>query len=41
MATSDLIGGGDIAPRGLGEGKRSSSLYYAVSVIVGRARAPR
>src|SRR4029079_10075850 len=37
MATSDLIGGGNIEPRGLEEGMRSSYLDYAMSVIVGRA----
>src|SRR5215204_1837790 len=37
MATSDLIGGGNIEPRGLEEEMRSSYLDYAMSVIVGRA----
>src|ERR671927_482331 len=37
MATSDLISGGNIEPRGLEEEMRSSSLDYAMSVIVGRA----
>src|SRR5919107_123253 len=37
MATSDLIGGGTIEPRGLEEEMRSSYLDYAMSVIVGRA----
>src|SRR3954454_7498717 len=37
MATSDLISGGNIEPRGLEEGMRSSYLEYAMSVIVGRA----
>src|ERR687895_489269 len=37
MATSDLIGGGNIEPRGLEEELRSSYLDYAMSVIVGRA----
>src|SRR3954465_3008868 len=37
MATSDLIGGGHIEPRGLEEEMRSSYLDYAMSVIVGRA----
>src|SRR5918999_743754 len=37
MATSDLIGGGNIEPRGLEEDMRSSYLDYAMSVIVGRA----
>src|SRR6187200_3623178 len=36
MAT-DLIGGGNIEPRGLEEEMRSSYLDYAMSVIVGRA----
>jgi DNA gyrase subunit A len=37
MATSDLISGGNIEPRGLEEEMRSSYLDYAMSVIVGRA----
>ena len=37
MTTSDLIGGGNIEPRGLEEEMRSSYLDYAMSVIVGRA----
>jgi DNA gyrase subunit A len=37
MATIDLIGGGNIEPRGLEEEMRSSYLDYAMSVIVGRA----
>ena len=37
MATSDLIGGGNIEPRGLEEEMRTSYLDYAMSVIVGRA----
>src|SRR4051812_2555422 len=37
MATSDVIGGGNIEPRGLEEEMRSSYLDYAMSVIVGRA----
>src|ERR671928_1810 len=37
MATSDIIGGGNIEPRGLEEEMRSSYLDYAMSVIVGRA----
>src|SRR5215211_155776 len=37
MATADLIGGGNIEPRGLEEEMRSSYLDYAMSVIVGRA----
>src|SRR5688572_651129 len=37
MATSDLITGGNIEPRGLEEEMRSSYLDYAMSVIVGRA----
>src|SRR5829696_1880170 len=37
MATSDLIGGGNIEPRGLEEEMRSSYLDYAMSVLVGRA----
>ena len=34
---SDLLSGGNIEPRGLGEEMRSSYLDYAMSVIVGRA----
>ena len=37
MATSDLIGGGNIEPRALEEEMRSAYLDYAMSVIVGRA----
>src|ERR687895_149671 len=37
MATSDLIGGGNIEPRGLEQEMRSSFLDYAMSVIVSRA----
>src|SRR5919202_608439 len=37
MAASDLIGGGNIEPRGLEEEMRSSFLDYAMSVIVSRA----
>src|ERR687889_521942 len=37
MAATDLIGGGNIEPRGLEEEMRSSYLDYAMSVIVGRA----
>src|SRR4051795_2630469 len=37
MSTSDVIGGGNIEPRGLEEEMRSSYLDYAMSVIVGRA----
>src|SRR5215204_1583522 len=37
MATSDLIGGGNIEPRGREEEMRTSYLDYAMSVIVGRA----
>ena len=37
MATSDVISGGNIEPRGLEEEMRSSYLDYAMSVIVGRA----
>src|SRR3954462_15880218 len=36
MSTPDLIGGGNIEPRGLEEEMRSSYLDYAMSVIVGR-----
>src|ERR687893_262042 len=41
MATSDLIGGGNIQPRGGGGGKRSSHLDYAMSVILGLAPLAR
>src|SRR5918997_2664315 len=37
MAATDLIGGGNIEPRGLEEEMRSSYIDYAMSVIVGRA----
>src|SRR5919205_1111396 len=37
MATSDLISGGNIEPRGLDEKMRASYLDYAMSVIVSRA----
>src|SRR5829696_6026167 len=37
MVSSDLIGGGNIEPRGLEEEMRTSYLDYAMSVIVGRA----
>src|ERR687889_6388 len=37
MTAPDLIGGGNIEPRGLEEEMRSSSLDYAMSAIVGRA----
>src|SRR6201989_1849795 len=37
MATSDVIGGGNIEPRGLEDEMRSAYLDYAMSVIVGRA----
>jgi DNA gyrase subunit A len=37
VATSDIISGGNIEPRGLEEEMRSSYLDYAMSVIVGRA----
>src|SRR3712207_254350 len=37
MATSDIISGGNIEPRGLEQEMRSSYLDYAMSVIVGRA----
>src|ERR687894_404428 len=37
MASTDVIGGGNIEPRGLEEEMRSSYLDYAMSVIVGRA----
>src|ERR1044072_8439848 len=38
MASSDIISGGNIEPRGLEEEMRSSYLDYAMSVIVGRPR---
>src|SRR3954468_4501918 len=37
MATSDVIGGGNIEPRGLEEEMRASYSEYAMSVMVGRA----
>src|SRR3954462_9068083 len=37
MSSSDIISGGNVEPRGLEEEMRSSYLYYAMSVIVGRA----
>jgi DNA gyrase subunit A len=37
MSTIDVIGGGNIEPRGLEEEMRSAYLDYAMSVIVGRA----
>jgi DNA gyrase subunit A len=37
VATSDIISGGNIEPRGLEEEMRSAYLDYAMSVIVGRA----
>src|ERR687894_245899 len=37
MATSDLISGGNVEPRGLEEEMRASYLDYAMSVIVGGA----
>jgi DNA gyrase subunit A len=37
VATSDLISGGNVEPRGLEEEMRASYLDYAMSVIVGRA----
>src|SRR5215218_8686219 len=37
MATSDILSGGNVEPRGLEEEMRSSYLDYAMSVIVGRA----
>ncbi len=37
MATSDIISGGNVEPRGLEEEMRASYLDYAMSVIVGRA----
>ena len=40
MATSDIISGGNIEPRGLEEEMRSSYLDYAMAVIeLGRAVA--
>jgi DNA gyrase subunit A len=37
MASTDVIGGGNIEPRGLEEEMRTAYLDYAMSVIVGRA----
>ncbi len=37
MSATDVIGGGNIEPRGLEEEMRSAYLDYAMSVIVGRA----
>jgi DNA gyrase subunit A len=37
VATADIIGGGNIEPRGLEEEMRTAYLDYAMSVIVGRA----
>src|SRR3954471_24760543 len=37
MASTDVIGGGNIEPRALEDEMRSSYLDYAMSVIVGRA----
>jgi DNA gyrase subunit A len=37
MAATDVIGGGNIEPRGLEEEMRTAYLDYAMSVIVGRA----
>src|SRR5919198_5352042 len=37
MATSDILSGGNIEPRGLEEEMRSAFLDYAMSVIVSRA----
>ncbi|MFA9272192.1 MAG: DNA gyrase subunit A, partial [Baekduiaceae bacterium] len=37
MASSDVIGGGNIEPRALEDEMRSAYLDYAMSVIVGRA----
>ncbi len=37
MASTDMLSGGNIEPRGLEEEMRSSYLDYAMSVIVGRA----
>ncbi|HEV3322572.1 MAG TPA: DNA gyrase subunit A [Solirubrobacteraceae bacterium] len=37
MASADVIGGGNIEPRGLEEEMRTAYLDYAMSVIVGRA----
>src|SRR6476620_11158292 len=38
MASTDVIGGGNIEPRALEDEMRSAYLDYAMSVIVGRAR---
>src|ERR1700678_4306379 len=37
MSSTDVIGGGNIEPRGLEEEMRTAYLDYAMSVIVGRA----
>ena len=37
MASTDVIGGGNVEPRGLEEEMRTAYLDYAMSVIVGRA----
>src|ERR1700726_3560084 len=37
MAATDVIGGGNVEPRGLEEEMRSAYLDYAMSVIVGGA----
>ncbi|HXW58506.1 MAG TPA: DNA gyrase subunit A [Solirubrobacteraceae bacterium] len=37
MASADVIGGGNVEPRGLEEEMRTAYLDYAMSVIVGRA----
>src|SRR3984893_3305240 len=37
MAGTDVIGGGNVEPRGLEEEMRTAYLDYAMSVIVGRA----
>src|SRR6476660_8399589 len=37
MAATDVIGGGNVEPRGLEEEMRTAYLDYAMSVIVGRA----
>ena len=37
MASSDVIGGGNVEPRALEDEMRSAYLDYAMSVIVGRA----
>ena len=37
MASTDVIGGGNIEPRALEDEMRSAYLDYAMSVIVGRA----